>query len=165
MRLTGKVADRLMFTAIYLVVALLVVWGTGRLANYAADFGFYRDFLMPWGMRLLEMRHRPVQWPAFKKGHPVAYMQAVAEAMKSNGMQLPMSNTDHPFIYRLNRYGGDATKVLLIFHDNKLIIYGLPCATFNRLDRFVDGQIDSGRGDFTGRLSRDQITMIGSWRL
>ena len=165
MKPTGKVTDKLIFTAIYLVVAFLVVWGSGRLVNYAVDFGFYRDFLMPWEMRLLEMRHRSVRWPAFKKGHPVAYMRAVVEVMKSNGMQLPMSNTDHPFIYRLYRFGGDATKILLVLHDNKLMIYGLPGPTYKRLDRFVDGRIDSGRGDFTGQLSRDQITMIGSWRL
>jgi hypothetical protein len=92
-------------------------------------------------------------------------MQAVVETMKTNGMQSPVSNTDHPFIYRLNRFGGDATKILLVFHENKLMIYGLPSATYKRLDQFVDGQVDSGRGDFTGQLSKDQITMIGSWRL
>jgi hypothetical protein len=155
----------LAFAAIYLVVAVLLVWGAGRIANYAVDFRFYRDFLIPWEVRLLEMRHRSFHWPAFKKDHPVAYMQSVVDVMKSNGMQLPKSNTRHAFIYRLNRFGADATKILLVFNDNKITIYGLPSATFERLDQFVDGHADSDQGDLTGQLSRDQITMTGSWKL
>jgi len=163
--LTGRAADKLTFTAIYLAVAVLVVWGAGRLVNFAIDVGFYRDYLSPWELCLVEMRYKPVKWPPFTQDHPVGYMQSVVGLMKANGLHLPRSNTRHDFIYRLAKFGADAAPLLLVLHANRIDIFGLPRTTFDRLDRFIDGRMDPGDGDFTGRLSRDQITMIGAWRI
>lgn len=161
----GRVADKLTFTAIYLAMAILVVWGAGRMVNYAVDAGFYRKFLMPWEISLMEMRYKSVHWPHFIKDRPVAYMQSVVHLMKANGVQLPRSNTPHDFIYRLNKFGNEASQVLLVFHGSAIVIYGLPRITFDRLDAFIDGHINAEQGDFTGQLSKDQITMIGSWKI
>lgn len=165
MRFTPKAADKLTYTAIYLIVAVLAVWGGGKIVNYAADFGFYRDFLMPWEMRLMEMRHRSLRMPVFNQDHPVASMQSIVEVMKANGMALPHSNTEHAFVYRLRRFGGGGRRILLVYSGTRIIIYGLPSETFRRLDRFVDGRSDDRQGDFTGRLSTDRMTIIGSWNI
>jgi hypothetical protein len=164
-RITPKIADRGMHAVIYLVLALSVVWAGGKVINFAMDFGFYRDFLMPWEVRLLEMRHRSIPMPAFKRNHPMGHMQAVVNLMKTNGMTLPNSNTEHAFVYRLNRFGGESSNILLVFNGRQIVIYGLPNTTFKRVDRFVDGRADTHGGDFTGRLSRDRSTFIGSWNL
>lgn len=165
MRLSPKAADKLTYTAIYLVLAVIAVWGGGKVANYAVDFGFYRDFLMPWEVRLMEMRHRSLRIPVFKREHPIAHMESIVEVMKSNGLPLPHSNTKHAFVYRLSRFGGEKNNILLVFNGRQILIYGLPGATFKRLDRFVDGRIDASQGDFTGRLSKDRITYIGAWKI
>lgn len=165
MKVTARVADKLLFTVIYLAVAVLVVWGAGRLINYTVDAGFYKKFLMPWEVSLMQMRYKTAHWPQYNKGNPVAYMQSVVHLMKTNGVPSPRSNTGHEFIYRISRFGGDAVQVLLVYHDNTIVIYGLPKVTFDRLDAFIDGRADAEHGHFTGQLSRDQITMIGSWKI
>ena len=165
MRFSPKGADKLSFITIYLVLAVIAVWGGGKVINYTVDFGFYRDFLMPWEVRLMEMRHRSLRIPKFKREHPMAHMASIVEVMKANGMPLPHSNTEHAFVYRLSRFGGEISNVLLVFNGRKIMIYGLPGATFRRLDRFVDGRVDENRGEFTGRLSNDRVTYIGAWRL
>jgi len=164
-RLSPKGADKLSYVAIYLLLAVIAVWGGGKVVNYAVDFSFYRDFLMPWEVRLLEMRHRSLRIPAYTREHPVAYMESIVDVMKANGMPLPTSNTEHAFVYRLSRFGGDKNKILIVFNGRKILIYGLPDATFRRLDRFVDGRFDSTQGEFTGQLSKDRVTYIGAWKL
>lgn len=163
MRITPKIADRGIHAAIYLVLAMVVVWVGGKAINYAKDFGFYRDFLMPWEVGLLEMQHRSIRMPAFKRDQPMAHMEAIVNLMKMNGMPLPHSNTQHAFVYRLRRFGGESNNILLVFDGRRIVIYGLPGSTCQRLDRFVDGRSDMRGGDFTGRLSRDRSTFIGSW--
>ena len=164
MKLSPKGADKLTYIAIYLVLAIIAVWGGGKVINYAVDFGFYRDFLMPWEVRLMEMRHRSLPIPEFKREHPMAHMASIVDVMKANGLPLPNSNTEHAYVYRLSRFGGENSNVLLVFNGRKIMIYGLPGATFRRLDRFVDGRVDAIRGDFTGQLSNDRLTYIGAWR-
>ncbi len=164
MRLSPKGADKLTYIAIYLVLAVIAVWGGGKVINYAVDFGFYRDFLMPWEVRLMEMRHRSLRIPTFEREHPMAHMASIVEVMKANGMPLPHSNTEHAFVYRLSRFGGEKSNVLLVFNGRKIMIYGLPEATFRRLDRFVDGRVDANEGAFTGQLSNDRVTYIGAWK-
>ncbi len=165
MKVDGRLTDKLVFTSIYLAVAFLMIWGAARIINYAVDAGFYRKFLLPWEIRLMEMRYKTIHWPQFRKDHPVAYMQEVVGLMKANGVPTPQSNTRHAFVYRISRFGDDAVQVLLVWQDNTIVIYGLPDATFKRLDTFIDGRVDAAKGNFTGRLGKDQITMIGSWKI
>ncbi len=165
MRLSPKGADKITYTALYLVVTVIAVWGGGKIINYAADFGFYRDFLMPWEVRLLEMRHRSLQIPDFRRGHPMDHMSTIVEVMKANGMSLPNSNTEHAFVYRLHRFGGEKSNILLVFNGRRIVIYGLPAATFKRVDHFVDGRVGADQGEFTGYLSKDRLTYIGAWKI
>ena len=158
---TGRVADKLMFVAIYLAASVLVVWGAGRITNYAQDARFYRTYLKPWEMRLLALRYKPVEWPVYIESNPATYMQAVTRVMQVNGVQPPESNTDFGYTYRLQKFGDEVHQILLVFRDNHLVIYGLPRITFDRLDRFIDGSSDPDRGNFTGRWSTDRVTRIG----
>jgi hypothetical protein len=150
-----------MFVAIYGVVALIVVWGAGRITDHAVDVRFYRDFLLPWEMRIVALRYKHVDWPAFEAHNPSAYMQALISLMKAYGIDPPESNTERRYIYRLTKFGGKANRLLIVYHDNRLIIYGLPRMTFDRLDRLIDGKQDPGDGNFTGRWGADRLTRIG----
>ncbi|MEJ2153997.1 MAG: hypothetical protein P8X96_01535 [Desulfobacteraceae bacterium] len=165
MKNSPRGVENLTHAATYLVLAILVVWGGGKVINYAADFGFIRDFLMPWEVRLIELQHRSFKIPPFNRDHPMAYMEDIVSLMKANGMPLPDSNTEHAFVYRLRRVGGETRNILLVFNGRKIKIYGLPDTTFKRLDQYVDGRVDPLGGDFTGRLSKDRITFIGSWKI
>lgn len=162
---SGRVVDKLFFTGIYLAVALLVVWAAGRMVNYSVDASFYRSFMMPWESGLIQMRYKTIQWPSYRKDRPVAYMQSVVQLMKMNGIQLPRSNTKHAFTYRLNKFGGKAVQILLVFNNNTVIIYGMPMTTFDRLDKFIDGQAGVHSGAFSGQRGSDQISMIGFWKI
>ena len=162
---SGRTADKLTFAAIYLAVALLIVWGGKRVMNYARDAGFYRDYLMSWEVRLMDLRYRAVQWPLLSGDNPVAYMREVVRLMRINGIEPPASNTADTFIYRLNAFGDREHMLLLVLLDNQIVIYGLPRETFDRLDKFIDGRADPLQGAFTGRWSADRVTRIGYWRI
>ena len=165
MTVSGRVADKCIFVAIYLAAAVLIVWGAGRITDYAVDVRFYRNYLLPWHMRLLSLRYLPVNWPDYIDGNPMAYMQAVGKVMQASGVLPPKSNTNHGHTYRLRKFGNAAYQILLVYKENALVIYGLPKKTFERLDRFVDGQVDPDKGDFTGWWSTDRTTRIGYLKL
>ena len=165
MNLSGRTADKLTFAAIYLAVALFVVWGGRHTMEYARDAVFYRDYLMSWEVQLTAMRYRAVQWPHLSAGNPVDYMQEVVRLMRINGLEPPPSNTADAFIYRLNAFGSGDYNLLLVFRDSQIVLYGLPRETFDRLDKFIDGRVDSQQGAFTGRWSVDQVTRIGHWKI
>jgi hypothetical protein len=163
--LSGRVADKLIFTAIYVMVAVLMMWGVRITVNYALDARFYQAFLAPWQVRLLAMQHQAPGWPEFDGRDSFRYMETLVAFMKKKGLQPPQSNTEKPFIYRLSKFGDRAQRILVVFEHNAIMLYGLPAATFDRLDRFIDGSLDPDQGDFRGRWSSDQISRIGTWKI
>jgi hypothetical protein len=165
MMVSGRVADKLIFAAIYTAVAVLVVGGARQLTNYALDAVFYRDYLMQWEVSLIALRQKQASWLAYDKQDPMAYMQHFVRRMQAEGLQAPQSNTAHAYVYRLHKFGEPARRILLVCLDNRIILYGLPASSFDRLDQFVDGQSDPAGGDFTGRWSSDRMTRIAQWHI
>jgi len=164
--LSGRVTDKMVFVAIYTVVAMVVVMpGARHIANYAADVVFYHDYLMPWKMRLVTMRHQTTHWPAWVDHDPGAYMRALMRVMRTGGLEPPNSNTEYGYVYRLNKFGEKARQILIVGTNEEMILYNLPAGTFDRLDRFIDGRLDPAAGRFTGRWSSDNITRIGHWKM
>lgn len=72
MNADGRTVDRLAASIIYLIGDLLAVWGGTRVIDNALDLGFYRDYLIPWEVRLMAMRQKPVRWPEVEDGNPAA---------------------------------------------------------------------------------------------
>ena len=165
MVITGRSADKLIFAALYTLAAIIVVWGAGRITDKAADMRLYRDFLLPWETRVVALRYQNVSWPKFEKNNPAKSMQALIALMQMHGLDPPESNTGRRFVYRLRKFGGSAYQLLLVYHDHRLIIYGLPDKSFIQLDLLIDGIKDPGGGDFTGEWSTDGLTRIGIWRI
>lgn len=161
----GKVTDKLLFTALYVAAAVMAVWGARLVTNAALDFRYYRDFLLPWQTALLALRHQAPDAPAYQKEAPMDYMNALVTHMRLHGVTFPSSNTGHPFIYDLNKFGERSRRILMVFDRGRMVLYGLPPTTFDRLDGIIDGRPDPDRGDFTGRWSADQVSRIAQWKL
>jgi len=163
--LSGRVTDKILFVAIYSVIAILVVIQGGRkMTNYVLDAAFYNDYLMPWKIDLIDMRHRTVVWPDYKTQDPVGYMQLLMKNMASAGLTPPKSNAAEDYLYRLNKFGEKTQQILLVGTSELITLYNLPESTFKRIDRFIDGESDADAGHFTGNLSTDGISRIGYWK-
>ena len=163
--LSGKLTDKLLFVAIYIAAGILVVYGARCITNYALDIRFYQDFLLPWKTTFLAMRHQAPIWPEANGEDPMGAMQTLVRHLQEKGIEFPKSNTTYPFVYRLNKFGERDQRILMVFRQNKMLLYGLPASSFNRLDRIIDGFSDAEHGDFTGRKSTDQISCIAQWIL
>jgi len=164
--LSGRVIDKMVFVAIYTIVAMLVIiQGARYVANVALDTVFYKDYLVVWRMKLLTMRHQTIDWPDYDPQDPGAYMHALERVMCKAGLAPPKSNTDKAHVYRLSRFGDRTGQVLLVGTDRGMILYNLPVSTFGRLDTMIDGDVDPDRGDFTSVWSTDRVTRIGYWNL
>lgn len=157
--------DKIAFVLIYVAIAMIVMWAARSVTNYALDTNFYQNFLTAWEARLVAMRYKKVSWEPYDGKSPSDYMQSLIKVMQDNGLSPPPSNTEHRFIYRMNKFGDRSRQIMLLFHNDRLILYGLPQSTFNRLDRFIDGLSDPHRGHFTGIWSSDNITKIGTWKI
>jgi hypothetical protein len=163
--LSGRVTDKMVFVAIYTLVAMLVVIQGGRhITNYVLDTVFYNDYLMPWKLQLTAMRHQTVNWPEYVSHDPGAYMSSLVTTMRANGLAVPKSNMEQSYVYRLNKFGEKAQQILIVATREKIILFNLPPGTFDRLDDFADGRIDASAGAFTGQWSTDGITRIGYWK-
>lgn len=157
--------DKIAFVAIYVALAVIVLWAGRSVTNYALDTSFYQNYLTAWEARLIALRHKKVSWAPYDGNNPSDYMESLVKVMQDNGLSPPLSNTDHHFIYRINKFGDRSCRILLLFHDDRLVLYGLPISTFRRLDRFIDGLSDPQNGNFTGISSSDNITKIGNWKI
>ena len=164
--LSGRVTDKMVFVAIYTIVAVLVIiQGARHVANLALDTTFYNDYLVVWEVQLLTLRHQTTAWPDLNPHDPGAYMEALESVMRAGGHEPPMSNTDRAHIYRLRQFGEQPKQVLFVGTNEQMIIYNLPVSTFERLDHFIDGGVDPDQGRFTGRWSEDRITRIAYWKI
>jgi len=165
MMLSGRVTDKLLFATLYLILGVVAVRGAGLITNYALDVRFYQDFLMPWRASLLTMRHQAPAGHGYDGEDPMRYMQTLIRHLQDHGIAYPSSNTDHPFVYRLGKFGERPQQILMVFGRNRLNLYGLPASTFDRLDRLIDRHSDPDGGDLTGRWSTDQVSRIAQWKL
>ena len=165
MKVSGRFVDKSIFVVIYTAVALLVVMGAHRLTDYTIDLAFYQDYLVPWEVSLMAWRQKQIEWKTDDGHDPVAYMQDLVLQMQAKGLQPPQSNTARAYVYRLNRFGAHARQILLVYKDGRIILYGLPPSSFERLDRFIDGHSDPQSGEFTGQWSSDQVTRIAQWHI
>ena len=166
MTLSGKSADKIIFAALYAGIAALTFWGGVRIINYSLESKFYRDFLLKWEVSVRAFSSEKVVWPHFTGGNHVEYMEDLVSQMHGRNISPPASNTMHPYIYRINKIVfQDKENVFILCLPGRIIFYGISIKTFKRLDPYIDGTFDPGRGRLTGIFSKDGKTYIGQWRL
>ncbi|MCJ8502141.1 hypothetical protein [Desulfatitalea alkaliphila] len=160
----GLAADKLFFAAIYTAVAVLVVLSARGMIHHARDAAFYRDYLALWESGLTELRQRQPDWPAVTLDDPAAYMAALVDLMRGQGIVVPRGNTDSPYIYRLSRFGKAPRNLLLLGTTRQMRLFNVPEQTMRRLDRIIDGQADPDKGRWTAAPSADGMTWNIQWR-
>lgn len=165
MIISGRAIDKGFFATIYTIVALIALWGAGRIADYAGDNAFYNDYLLPWEAALTAMRYHSGIEPECGARDPMRCMAELMAEMRRIGAPPPRSNTDRPDTFRLGRFGAREHSILLRYERGRITLFGLSPETFERLDRLVDGRHNSREGRFTGDRGSDGISFIAYWRI
>lgn len=163
--ISGRIFDRFLSIGLYALLGIGIVWFGSRMINYTLDVHFYNDYLMDWEMALTTYRRQSGEYPEFNGGNHKQYMQQLIQRMAKSMVGIPESNTESPFLYRIDKIGYATQRVFLLALSNRMVLYNLPAGTINRLDKMVDGRKDLEKGLLTGRKSKDGVTYIGSWKL
>ncbi len=165
MRFTGDNVDKIMSTALYILLMCLVTWAGFRIVNYALETRFYKDFLIEWEIAVKDYSLNGGSWPLFKGNNHIEYMDSLVSLMKASDIPPPHSNTKRPFVYRLRKIGPAEEQIFLLCFSDKIILYGLSEETFRKIDGMVDDTPDETAGAFTGRRGKEGTAYIGVWKL
>ncbi len=167
MFLTGRTANRIVSVMIYFGGCLLLLKGGFALINYSVDSKLYNDFLVPWRIAADSYKAKAGDWSGFTGSNHLPYMNHLVKSMQRYDIYPPESNTGHKFIYSVKKTDIKSRNfsVLLLCLKQRIVIYGLPEKTFQRIDRFIDNHQDRASGNFTGKLSLKDQTCTGIWQL
>ena len=81
----------------------MTVWAGSRVMNASLDSKFYRDYLVKWDVAVRALNSKHFLWPQLTKRNHNEYMTHIVEFMKDNSIEIPKSNTNYPWIYRMNK--------------------------------------------------------------
>jgi hypothetical protein len=168
MDISGKAADRLVSIVIYVGFGGLALWAGTALINHSLDLKFYKDFVLKWEVALCAYSQKGGPWPHFSGGNHVQYMDQLSSLMSNIALSPPLapaSNTNRPYVYRLDKIGYPQEDIFLLCFSHKIILYGVSAETFARLDSRVDGKIDTENGLLTARPGKDGHTYVGQWQI
>lgn len=165
MPVQGRTVDRLTSIAIYVGLAILVLWAGVKLISHSLETKFYKDFLLKWELSVQRHNREGGPWPHFSGDNHVQYMDRLIQLMRDNGASPPKSNTKRAYVYRLNRLGSPEEDLFLLCFSNRIVIYGMSEKTFVKMDKFIDGRADHEGGRFAGRSSKDGATYVGVLQL
>jgi len=165
MPLSGRATDRLASIAIYVWIAIVVLWAGTTLINHSLETKFYKDFLLEWEVALQRYKSEGGRWPEFSGDNQVLYMDRLTQWMANKGMSPPLSNTERDYVYRLKRLGWPHERIFFLCFSHGMLLYGISEKTFRKLDRWIDGEADETKGLFTGRRGKDGIAYVGALQL
>ncbi len=165
MALSGWTADRLGAILVYLVASGLALWAGTKLINHSIETKFYKDYLIKWELNVETFLEKGGKWPEFTGNNHVSYMDEVVKRMNSLNIEPPKSNTSRPYTYRLDLLGGELEKIFVLTFPERLVIFGMSPKTFSKVDRYIDGVVDTESGKFTGREDTKTATITAQWRV
>jgi len=165
MIISGKAADKLVFAVLYVVFIVLIIWGGVKVINYSLDSRFYKDFLLPWEVSMKSYSVKERVLPYFSGGNHREYMDNLVKLMRACDISPPLPDTGYAYIYLMEKIGRERARIFLLCLNNRIIIYGMHKDTFERVDTFIDGKMNSKRGSFTGHHVKNGKTYTGLWRL
>jgi len=157
--------DRRVSWVIYLTLCVMVLWAGSGLINYCLEYKFYRKYLLAWESAGIRLANKEVNWPRFDGTNHDQYMREIVNKMEAYGIMPPLSNTNLPYTYTLERLWGKKEKVFILLFPDKMIVYGLSRRTFEKIDRYVDGCVDFKTGKVEGKQGKDESTIICIWRI
>jgi hypothetical protein len=91
-------------------------------------------------------------------------MDALVDSLRKRGAPPPRSNTNRPYVYRLKKFGSPDEDAFILCLPDRIVVYGLSWATFNQVDKFIDGRADPNQGKLTGRES-EAGKIAAVWRI
>lgn len=150
MILSTKSVNRIFAFLLYAGVATMTVYAGSKLINSSLDSKFYRDYLIKWDVSIRALNAKQFKWPKLTRRNHMAYMTEIVEYMKNNSIEIPQSNTNYPWIYRMNKLWETSEDMFIVCFYNKIIIYGVPFKTLNKIELYVDGENNLKKGWFTG---------------
>lgn len=166
MALSGKTAERFVVFILYAGIFAFISWSGIKLINYSLESKYYNDFLLKWEVCLRTFDARGEIWPHFDGGNHLEYMENLVRMIQKSNISLPVSNTKHPYVRRINKIGWHKEEdTFLLCFSNRIIIYGISKKTLNRIDAYIDTSGNPEQGRFTGYISKDGKSYIGLWRL
>ena len=149
----------------YALIAAMTIWGGIRLINSSIDTRLYTDYLQKWVVAIDDYDSEGRRWPQFSGGNHSDYMEMLAHSMRRASVTAPPSNTQRPYVYKIGKIGSKATFIFLLCFADKIILYGIPEKTFERLDVLIDGVPGPEKGNFTGYRSKAKKTYTGIFKL
>lgn len=167
--LTGKrkfVPDRLLPLVFYCITALVVLAAGHKIFYRSKHLNFYYHYLLNWEKTITTAVTRDVRFPAFLPGQHAQYMEKLIKQFSDHSIDIPFSNTDHPYIYVLSKKKEVVKQqAFLLCFEHKIIIYGLPKKIFIKLDKIIDGKPQKNQGKFKGKLQKDKKHYAGIWEI
>jgi len=161
----ASATDRIAFMALYVAAGAVVLWTGFQLTDYGLEMRFVNSFIKPWQVGLAGYDANQGIYPVFDGHNHVAYMEALIERMRQNGITPPDSNVAAAYRYRLNRFAGRDEDVFLLCLSGRIMIYGLSQKSLKRLDQAVDQTSGLASGQLIGRPGKSQTSYIGQWRI
>lgn len=163
--LSAKGAERWAYAAITLLIAVVTIGFGSRVINHSLEARMVREVLFEWQRLGQRFGAGGGAWPTFEGHNHVAYMRALKQRMRQQGLLSPGKAHRLAFRPRLKRIGKPDEQLFILLLPGRMVIFGLSPTTFARIDAQVDGASDPGRGHFTGSSASNGNQMIGNWRL
>lgn len=146
---------------LYALLAAVVLFTGKKLHHYASDIKFNYFYLKAWEDAATQAGAKEIIFPEFTGRNHVEYMEKLIQLFTSGAISVPGSNTDRPYIYRISKAGSPASQTFVLCLENQIIVYGLPKTTFDAVDNRIDGETDTRKGRFKGKLQKDKEHYVG----
>lgn len=161
-----KTADRFTSFILYTILVSIVLLSGIKFVNSSKRVFFYYNYLLKWENALTRVLAMEVKLPQFKGNNHMEYMKNLTVLMGKESIEVPVSNTKHPYIYKISeKWPSLRQDIFLLFLENRVILYGLSKKIFHMLDKKIDGKIDKKSGNFMGQLQKNGINYVGIWKL
>ena len=143
----------------------MTVYAGSGMIDTSLDSKFYREYLMKWDVSIRALNAKRFNWPELTRKNHSEYMEKILDFMKDNNVEIPKSNTNYPWIYRMNKVWSPPEDMFVVCFYNRMVIYGMPESTLMRIDEYVDGENDLKKGWFTGTKHENQKNYTGQLKL
>ncbi|PIE62050.1 MAG: hypothetical protein CSA29_00140 [Desulfobacterales bacterium] len=160
----ARFANRFSSFCVYTLLLLITVEAGSLLFKRSKQFSFYAHYLLKWESALTQLKAKDTIWPEFKGTNHIEYMDGLIKLMKAHHIDVPTSNTQCAYVWRLEKEP-EIKDVFVLCMDKKIILFGLSKSLFDRLDKQIDGENDPLRGQFNGKLQRNKGQYVGIWEI
>ncbi len=122
-----------------------------------------KDYLMGWEVAALQYNACQGDWPVLTGAGRHAYMTELAGRMAKLGVDLPKSNLDSPWRYRVSRLGSRSEDIFLLLLPGKILIYGLSPESATVLESIVAGPWNARGARISINTGMNERQVVVKW--